>query len=238
LRVAAIQFRPPKGDVPAARAALLAHIDEAAAAGARLIVCPELATTGYVWRSATHILPHTERAHGATFAALAAAAARHRAWVVCGFAERGDDGGLYNAAMVVGPDGALVATYRKVLLFELDETWATPGTARVSVDVDDRRMAPAICMDLNDDRFVDFVQTHGHQVIPFCTNWLEQGFDVVPYWRFRLRYLSVALIAANSWGDDEEVTFCGRSAILDRHGRRLAVAPTRGDAVLVADLDD
>lgn len=48
-RVAAIQFKAEKGRAEAGLAALVALVDEAAAAGASLVVCPEMATTGYLF---------------------------------------------------------------------------------------------------------------------------------------------------------------------------------------------
>ena len=88
MKLAAIQYRPPKGEPDQARKELLRLIDAAGREGADLIVCPELATTGYMWSSAQELVPYTESSRGPTFHMLAEAARRHNSWIVCGFAER------------------------------------------------------------------------------------------------------------------------------------------------------
>ncbi len=248
MRLAAIQYRPPKGHPEAARLDIPTLLAEAGAAGAELAVLPEMATTGYIWDSPEELAPHTEPARGPTAAVLAAAARAHGMWIVCGFAERqvhpGQTGPtgrplatLHNSALVVDPTGTLVTTYRKVLLFEADQTWASPGWRRTVVPLGgERRMVPAICMDLNDPRFTAFLRQQAPQIFAFCTNWVDEDIEVLPYWRERLAGWSGALVAANTWGTDRGTTFSGRSVILGPDGRVLAEAPYEGDRVLVADV--
>ncbi len=247
MRLAAIQFRPPKGRPHAARLALGVLLEEAGQQGADIIVCPEMATTGYVWSSPGEIGPHCERPRGETYRMLAEAARTHSAWIVCGFPElfvhpsRKGPGGrplasLFNSALVVSPEGELVTCYRKVLLFDADESWASPGWRRCVVPTAFGNMLPGICMDLNDPAFTSFVREVQPQVVAFCTNWLEEGENVHEYWQQRLRGFGGYFVAANSWGDDGDISFCGRSAILGPDGVVLAEAPVDGDAVLVAEV--
>ena len=153
--------------------------------------------------------------------------------IVVGIAESAE-GVCYNTALLIGPDGELEAVYRKVLLFELDERWATPGDTRVQVDTEWGRVALGICMDLNDDGFTAFLSEQDAAVTAFCTNWLDQGFDVIDYWRWRLLGWRGWFVAANTWGTDEGIRFSGRSAILGPTGQAAAIGPTRGDAVIFA----
>ena len=76
MKLAAIQYRPPKGDPDKARKELLRLVHAAGREGADLIVCPELATTGYMWESPEELIPHSESALGPTYQLLAAAARR------------------------------------------------------------------------------------------------------------------------------------------------------------------
>jgi predicted amidohydrolase len=249
MRVAAIQFRPPKGRPHAARLALRVLLDEAGQRGADVIVCPEMATTGYVWSSPSELGPHSERAHGETFRMLSEVARQHEAWVVCGFPElfvhpeRKSRSGrsvatLYNSALVVSPLGELVTCYRKILLYEADETWASPGWRRSVVPTRHGDVVPGICMDLNDPRFTRFLTEQQPRMVAFCTNWIEEGADVHEYWRDRLMGFGGAFVAANTWGLDGEVQFCGRSVIFGPNQEVLAEAPAEGDHVLVATLPD
>mgnify|MGYP000321058076 CR=1 FL=1 len=249
MRVAAIQFRPPKGRPHAARLALRVLIDEAGQRDAHLIVCPEMATTGYVWESPRELGPHSERARGETFRMLSEAAREHSAWVVCGFPElfvhpeRTSRSGrtmatLYNSALVVSPMGELVTCYRKVLLYDADESWASPGWRRSVVPTEHGDVVPGICMDLNDPRFTRFLVDQQPRVVAFCTNWIEEGAPVHAYWRERLLGYQGGFVAANSWGDDGDITFCGRSAIFGPGRTLLAEAPPEGDRVLVAEIPE
>lgn len=237
MRLAAVQYRPPKAAPEEARSRLCALVDEAGSSGARLIVCPEMATTGYVWSSPDEILPHAERAGGPTSRALGLLAAKHRAWVVSGFAEI-DGEHLYNSALILTPEGQLAGVYRKVLLYDLDHTWARRGDRRVLVETELGVMSPSICMDLNDPGYTLHLAQHRPKVVAFCTNWLEQGLDILPYWRERLGRWRGWFVAANTWGVDRGVRFYGRSAILNPKGQAVAMAPPEGDAVLIAEAPD
>lgn len=239
MKVAAIQYRPPKGQLSRAAQDLAVMVDQAGEQGATLIVCPEMASTGYVWDSAAEILPHCEPADGALFAALSPVAAKHRAWVQCGFAERVGEGAgaeLYNSAMLVGPDGRLIATYRKMLLYSADERWAWAGTRRIAFRHAGKLVMPAICMDLNDDRMIAAMHLNRIEVLAFCTNWVEEGLDTWAYWRARLAGWGGVFVAANTWGTDRDVRFSGRSVIFGKGGTALASAGSVGDKVLVGDL--
>jgi predicted amidohydrolase len=203
-------------------------------ASADIVVCPEMATTGYVWRDATTLRPHAEPARGPTFAALSPIARQQRSWVVVGFPEI-DGELLYNSALVIGPDGSLVCTYRKVLLYEADLAWARAGNTRMLCESTHGLLAPAICMDINDSGFPPFLEAQSPAVVCFATNWVEEeGYDVLDYWRERLGSWRGVFIAADTWGVDEGVQFHGRSVILGTNREVLAEAPFDGDTILRA----
>jgi len=84
-RVAAIQFEPASGD-KAANIAALVNLTEAAD-GVRLIVLPEMATTGYCWESRAEIAPFVEPVPGPTTERFAAIAARYACYLVVGLPE-------------------------------------------------------------------------------------------------------------------------------------------------------
>jgi predicted amidohydrolase len=155
-------------------------------------------------------------------------------WIVCGYPER-DGGRLYNAALVIGPDGALVGSYRKILLFDVDKCWAHPGRERLVVETDFGPVMPGICMDINDPRFVESLHLNAPQVLAFCTNWVNEGDDPLDYWRMRLAFWRGWFVAANSWGEDGDIGFTGLSTILGPDGQVRARAPATGDALLLSD---
>jgi len=235
LRVAAIQISPPHGRVEEARALLCARVQEAVQGGARLVVCPEMSTTGYVWRSRDEIAPFLESADGPTFVALSEIARASGARVMYGFAERAGKR-AYNSAMVIGARGERLGVYRKMLLFSLDETWTEPGDRRQLYVLGGRTVAPSLCADMNDDGFRAFVDDRSPQIVALMANWLDEGVGVHPYWRWRLRPWRGWIVAANRWGSERGIDFRGTSAVIAPDGDLVALAGTDGDAIVMADL--
>lgn len=257
MRLAAIQFRPTKGDWDGSARRLLRLVTDAAQDGADLIVCPEMALTGYLFADADAAASVAEAPRGRTLERFAPVCAAHGCHLVLGYPERDPDTGrLYNAALVIGPHGELRCNYRKRLLYIADTTWADPGDSDygypplpyplLSVRCrsgEQVMVSVGVCMDLNDDRFTSFLRQRRPDVVAFCTNWVHQGFDIRPYWRQRLRMTGCHLVAADTYGvealddaDEPETRFLGRSAILDPYGQTLALAPEEGDAVLGVDV--
>lgn len=230
-RFAAVQFKAVKGDWDASVARLSSLVDSAA--GAALIVCPEMALTGYVFPDEDAAREVAEPFDSRTFQFASDVARRQQAYVVIGYPEVAGDGRLFNSALIVAPDGSLLYNYRKRLLYEQDETWAQPGdTPYPLIETPFGMLTCGICMDLNDDRFIDYLFEAGPDVIAFPTNWLDQGFDVRPYWRWRMDHYPGWLVAANTYGAEEHIRFRGRSAILDPLGQTAAIARAAGDVVI------
>ena len=238
MRVAAVQFKPPKGDGKTARLRLQS-LARHAAEGADLVVLPEMAATGYVFDGPDAIRPGAEDPDGPTFQALAAVAREAGVWVVGGFPERAG-ARLFNSALIIDPAGALAGVYRKTLLFDADLPWATPGdSGYMRFETGAGAFGVGICMDLNDDDFVAWVARADVRAVAFPTNWLlqpESGVDVWEYWAWRMNDApDTALIAANTYGPEAEIAFCGRSAIM-RNWTVMAHAPATGDGIIRATL--
>ncbi|MGM0576967.1 MAG: carbon-nitrogen hydrolase family protein [Myxococcota bacterium] len=235
MRVAAVQYKANKADRRASLRALVA-LSEEAAAGADLVVLPEMAATGYVFPDRAAVEAVAEPADGPTSAALAEVSRRHGVWLVAGFPEVAGDR-LFNSALVLDPTGAHRFTYRKTLLFDEDLHWATPGdSGYATFDAGAGTFTVGICMDLNDEGFVDWCRKAAARAIALPTNWIEQDLPVWAYWAWRLGGVPSALVAANTWGAEGDTRFCGRSAVLEG-GTVLAHAPAEGDAVIRANLD-
>jgi predicted amidohydrolase len=235
MKVAALQYKPPKGDPQAARIELAQWAREAGQQGAQTLVFPEMAVQGYVWPDAEALRPLAEPAEGPTFQTLSPIARAHQLWMAVGFAESDGDA-LYNSALLIGPTGELAGVYRKVLLYDLDTRWSQPGNTRVVVHTGATRAAVGICMDLNDEGFRRHLVGERPDQLWFLTNWLEEGADVLSYWRRRTFPWSGVMIAANTWGNDEGVEFAGRSLIWNSAGHVLARAEATGNTLLVAEL--
>ncbi len=233
MNVAAIQFKATREQPDASLKRLVGLAHGAAQGGVDLLVLPEMAATGYVFPSVEAVDVVAEPPDGRTFRALSLVAREHACWLVVGFPER-DGERYFNSALVLNPKGERAFVYRKTLLFEADTTWATPGDSGYrAFDTDGGRFAPGICMDLNDDGFMDWCRNARLDAVALPTNWLEEGEPVWPYWAWRMAGQNAALVAANRWGQDAHITFCGQSAVL-HHQVLLAAAPREGDGVIIA----
>lgn len=231
MQLVAIQYKPPKGKPQIARQELVELIEKAGAKGSGIIVCPEMAVSGYVWESKEEIYPFCEEAKGETFQMLAPLAKKYQSWIVCGIAEKAGEK-LYNSAIILNSKGELAGCYRKILLFEQDETWASSGTERMIFKTEFGTMAPAICMDLNDNELIYWLWKAKPEFLAFCTNWLNEGTTIDDYWMLRTPYWYGWLVGANCWGVDEHIEFRGESAIISPEKKTVIKAKITGNQII------
>lgn len=231
----AVQFLPLRGEVTRNRAHLLLTLQQAASTGAELVVLPEMCTSGYIFSDQESILPYCEPRDGMSVRLFEQEAQKLGLTLCFGWPEIDPQSGkLYNSAAVCRPQEETLF-YRKRLLYEADETWATPGDTPYPMWTSREGLSCClgICMDLNDDDFIEHLIATQTRVVAFPTNWLEQGFQVWNYWAWRLDGTRACLVAGNRYGTEDEITFCGSSAVLD--GRTLlGWTEKTGDALVAA----
>src|SRR5262249_62028826 len=92
-----------------------ARLEAATAQGARLIVFPECVLTGYSFESKEEAWPHAETIPGPSTEVLLIDCRRLNVWAVLGLLERGPQGRLFNASVLLGPSGQ-IEVYRKIHL--------------------------------------------------------------------------------------------------------------------------
>ncbi|KAH6636828.1 carbon-nitrogen hydrolase [Chaetomium tenue] len=138
MKIACLQFDSQVGDVDdnLNRAdAVLDKIDPEDLDSLDLLVLPELAFSGYNFKSLQHIAPCLEEAgSGITSLWAQTTALKHDCTVVVGYPEKVDVSAnwpaspeYYNSALAINGDGDTVGNYRKSFLFYTDETWALEG---------------------------------------------------------------------------------------------------------------
>lgn len=123
-------------------------VEAAAASGSRLVVLPEMCTTGF-----TMDADLAEPIDGPSVARLSQIAARSGVWLLAGVATRDAGSGsctARNSALMFTPGGALEAVYHKQKLFAYanEQRTYSGGDQAVVVDVDGVRVSPFICYDL------------------------------------------------------------------------------------------
>ena len=147
-KVAAVEFNPmmmelEKNIEGAARAAT-----EAAQNGARLIVLPEAAVSGYIYKDREQFLPFMDTIPGKTTDALSLVCAKFNCYIAIGIAEIDADTRLtYNSGALIGPTG-YIGKYRKNGLNPSDILWFVPGNTGYPVfETELGRITMIICYD-------------------------------------------------------------------------------------------
>lgn len=172
IRVSCIQFEPEFGAVDANMARASDLVRAAAAEGGRLIVLPELASTGYVFESAAEAAALAEPVpDGPTTRAWAALAAELGVHIVAGIAESAGET-LYNAAVIVGPEG-YIGTYRKAHLWDQENVFFARGDLGFPVfDTALGKVGVAICYDGWFPETFRQLTLGGAEIVCIPTNWV------------------------------------------------------------------
>jgi predicted amidohydrolase len=243
--IAAAQFGPILGDVAANRDAAGRAVREAAAAGAALVVLPELSDSGYVFTGPDEARGLATRAAGSpTLRQWQKLATDHGCAIVGGFCELGEDGLLYNSAALVDASGTR-AVYRKTHLWDREKLIFTPGSADPPVvDLPYGRVAVMICYDLEFPEWTRLAALDGADLIAAPVNWPaapypagERPAEVIKA-QADASVNGVYVVVADRCGRERGVDWISGSVLVGPDGYPLA-GPVLADRaeVLVADCD-
>ncbi len=237
MRVAVAQIEPQLAEKERNLDECLTRLDEAAAAGAEVVVLPECAIPGYMFDSLDEAMPFAEELPGPSTEALEAACARLGIHAVVGLLERDGDL-LRNAAVLVGPEG-LVGSYRKTHLPFLGvDRFVTPGDELPVYETPLGRIGLEICYDLRFPEATRTLALKGADIVAHPTNFpLAARIQTELITVARAAENRIFLLSANRVGKERWAEFCGWSQIVDPYGRRLAEAGETEEALLVADID-
>jgi NAD+ synthase (glutamine-hydrolysing) len=259
MRIALAQLNPTSGDIDGNAAKIRRAIDDATAAGADVVVTPEMALPGYCIGDLVEDVGFLE-ANERAMRGLAEAARGITA--VVGFidfnlAERNESGAIrrYNAAAVVR-DGKVLQRAHKSLLpsyrYFDDKRYFVHGTTREPVSVQTKagakRLGVSICEDLWDE-FSDVkplveLAEKGADVLlninasPFYPGKRHARHDLIVRHLTRIRKPFVYINTTGAADNGKNIIpFDGESLVYDRDARLIAVGPQFEEALIVADLD-
>jgi predicted amidohydrolase len=236
MKIAAAQIACRPGDIAANLEKMRHFAERAHAAGAGLVVFPEMSDTGYVMQ----VIRETARpwSEGAV-PELQALARRLSLAIVAGVSEK-EGTCIYNSQVAINPHGQIAAGYRKAHLFAPigEDKCCTAGDRLTSLSLDSFQFGLSICYDL---RFPELYRTlaveHAATVFLNSSAW--------PFPRLEhLRVLSMAraienqsyLVLANRVRNDGEAPFCGSSVIIDPYGVILSAGSADREELIVAEL--
>ncbi|MES0030732.1 carbon-nitrogen hydrolase family protein [Mesorhizobium sp. M0040] len=159
------------------------------------------------------------------------------------------DGKLANRALLFGPDGAAIATYDKIHMFDVDldngESWREsaayePGTEAVVAEVNGAKLGFAVCYDLRFPQLFRAEALAGADLLSVPAAFTRQTGEA--HWHVLLRARAIEngayVVAAAQGGvhEDGRETY-GHSLIVDPWGRIVAEAAHDEPAVIVAEID-
>ena len=238
VRVAAVQMEPRLGRIVDNLERILDRIAHAANRGARLVVFPECALSGYGFGSREEGLAHAVAVDSAQVGRVTAACKQHECCCVFGMLER-DGSGLFNACVLTGPDG-VVATYRKVHLPFLGiDMFADPGDRPFSVhETGGLRIGMHICYDGGFPEPARVMALLGADLLVLPTNWPTHSECAAEHMiPTRAMENTVYVMAVNRVGEESGFRFIGGSSIVDPSGKRLAHAGPDSEETLLAEID-
>ncbi|RUW90607.1 carbon-nitrogen hydrolase family protein [Mesorhizobium sp. M7A.F.Ca.US.010.02.1.1] len=247
-KAAAIQMR--SGESPERNAVDLERlVREAAGQGAAYIQTPEM----------TGALIRDKEARAASFTSedkdIVVATARKLAKELGVFLHIGStailraDGKLANRALLFGPDGAALATYDKIHMFDVDldngESWREsaayePGTEAVVTEIEGAKLGFAVCYDLRFPQLFRAEALAGADLLSVPAAFTRQTGEA--HWHVLLRARAIEngayVVAAAQGGlhEDGRETY-GHSLIVDPWGRIIAEAAHDEPAVIIAEID-
>jgi predicted amidohydrolase len=234
MKVGYIQFAPRLGDLEANRRAVERRVREAPPAD--LLVLPELCSSGYRFASREQARQCSEPAAGGPFVELLERLSRERGCsLVSGFCERDGDR-LFNSAVLVTPDG-LRGVYRKLHLFLDEKDLFTPGDLGLPVfDLPPCRVGVLICFDWQFPEAWRVLALRGADLVCHPSNLVLPGLAQrsIPAHALLNRLF---VVTANRIGVESDLSFTGRSIIVEPKGRVLHEADPEAEETYVAEID-
>jgi len=238
IRAAAVQMEPKLGNVEENLDRILAGLEQAAADGAKLVVFPECALSGYGFGSREEGLAHAVASDGREVVKVAELARRTQCGCIFGLLERAGSR-LFNACVLIGPD-EVKGIYRKVHLPFLGvDMFVDPGDLAFAVhELEGLRIGMHICYDGAFPETARVLTLLGADVLVLPTNWPTHSECAAEHMiPTRAMENTVYVMAVNRVGVESGFRFIGASSIADPSGTILARAGAEAEQTLFADID-
>lgn len=251
LTVAALQLPLGSNDEVENIVAVSMLVEEAAKQGAQVVLPPELFSGPYFCKVEDEALFALARptADHPSVRAMQALAQKHSIAIPTSFFER-DGHHYYNTLAMIGPDGAIMGTYRKSHIpdgpgYE-EKYYFRPGNDGFKVwDLFGTRIGVGICWDQWYPECARVMALMGAEVLFYPTaigsEPYDADLDTSRMWRRAMLGHSVSncmpVVAANRTGSEDGQRFYGHSFITDEWGDYLAEYGAEESGVLIATLD-
>ena len=237
MKIALAQINPLVGDISANTATIIQAVQQAQAEGARVVVLPELALTGYPPEDLL-LRPSLQLRVEKALAELLAACGD--SYVVLGLPWQDGDK-LYNAAFVLYQGEVIARYYKQALptyqMFD-EQRYFQAGADACVFDVDGVKMGVLICEDLWQSQPIAQAKQAGAQLIvapnasPFAIGKVSERLSVL---RTRVKESGLPIFYCNVVGGQDEFVFDGASCALNGSGELCAQAKLFESQLLLVD---
>ncbi len=248
MKIALAQINTRLGDVDANLKKHLEYIQQARAAGADLIIFPELSLTGYYLMDLAQNAARPASADDPAFAALLEAS--RGIDIVVGFAERDERKRIYISAAYLS-EGKFAHVHRKIYLptygmFD-DARFFKPGDSVRAFDTRLGRMGMLICEDIWHASPPYLLWLDGAELLIFISASPGRGLTESPKleserWVEHINQAYASLFtcfvaSTNRVGFEDGIHFYGGATAYDPEGTLLAEGPSHEEALTFAELD-
>ena len=252
MKLALVQMRVDGGDPEANLARAAVHIKRAAGAGAQVALLPECMDLGWTHPSARELAGRIP--DGWTCETLRMLARENRIYLCSGIVERGLCGAVYNSAVLIGPDGEVLLTHRKLNELEIGHEYYALGDRLNVCQTEFGGIGLMICADAfaRDGVLARSLGYMGAQIILSPSAWaVPTDFDntVTPYgelWdnsyapvcrEFGLWIAGVSNVGPITAGPWQGRNCIGSSRVCDPEGNIVKVLPFGADAECIKVVD-
>jgi predicted amidohydrolase len=205
-----------------------------------LIVFPELAVSGY--ECGLNFTRLADRVTGHVVSYLAGKAAEFSVYLVFGLPIKEKvESILYNAAVVIGPDGELLGDYRKLHLRGEERLAFRPGYRMPIFETEFGPLGVMVGWDLAFPEVARSLTLDGAELLVACAAWEKASMDEWhAYTVARACENAVFLAAANRVGDEPSYSFGGESVLVGPRGQIYTALDeaVEGYAIATVDLDE
>jgi len=232
-KVAVAQIDVKLGDKEANIKKIAELSSAASKQGADFICLPEYFSTGSIPEQFGKL---AEPIPGYAVNRLGAVAGENGVHIVASIPEKAD-GKIYNTAVLMGPNGELLAKCRKIHLFMGERDYLAHGKECAVADTKFGKIGLMVCYDAAFPEVARELALRDADIIFMPANWPD---PFLPQWRLatgaRALDNQIWLVAANRIGADNKFTYFGRSRIVSPYGDSVAECGER-EEVLVAAVD-
>jgi predicted amidohydrolase len=213
-------------------------LHEAADMGAKLIVFPECALSGYALTpdEANEV---AEPIPGPTTSSITEVCTQRDLFAVTGMIERYQENLLFNSTVLVGSDG-VIGCYRKTHLpfLGVDRYLAQGGLIPQPFETPLGSLGMLICYDLRFPEPLRVLSLLGAQVVLVSTAWPASA-SLYPDFMIQARSAenSIYLLSANRVGEERGTRYLGRSIITGPNGEVLVEGDSETEEILLAEID-